>query len=259
MPRPVFGETGHVILRAGTGAQEIWVHLRLRAARLFVDRRPWPCRCAVGRVARRRCRCAGRSGTYLYRRSTLAALLQKHAAHNTLTVDGLDQAEYGGSFLWLSGPMARSEELELLRRAGLSGPARRPTSGWRSGDPSSPHAARSGFAAAPDRGLGSTAPLRIRLPWRFISVRPCESPRRRGRRAELGRRFGQDGAAGLAQLEHPSGRAVAAARLVFPTLRPARTDYRLDRPRHPAARHKADHKDRNRCRMRSSTRSSAGS
>ena len=130
MPTPrtgstVFEETGHVILRAGTGAAEIWLHCdggplgflsiaaHGHADALSVELR-------VGGVD-----VLADPGTFLYHADPpWRRYFKSTLAHNTLTVDGQDQADYGGSFLWLSRADGAVEALELPETGKLAWQAR---------------------------------------------------------------------------------------------------------------------------------------
>jgi hypothetical protein len=126
MPAPkddastVFAESGHVVLRAGSGAEEIWAHCDCgplgylsiaahgHADALSVELR-------VGGVE-----VLADPGTYLYHADPpWRRYFKSTLAHNTLTVDGRDQAEYGGSFLWLGRADGAVEELALAPSAPL--------------------------------------------------------------------------------------------------------------------------------------------
>jgi hypothetical protein len=110
----VFEETGHVILRAGTGPQEIWLHCdggplgflsiaaHGHADALSVELR-------IGGVD-----LLADPGTFLYHADPpLRRYFKSTLAHNTLTIDGKDQADYAGSFLWLSRADGVVETLDL--------------------------------------------------------------------------------------------------------------------------------------------------
>ena len=144
MPAPrtgstVFEETGHAILRAGAGSEEIWLHCdggplgflsiaaHGHADALSVELR-------VGGVD-----VLADPGTFLYHADPpWRRYFKSTLAHNTLTVDGQDQAEYAGSFLWLSRADATIEALELPQTGPLVWQARH--DGYRRlGDPATHH------------------------------------------------------------------------------------------------------------------------
>jgi hypothetical protein len=125
MPAPTrasvaFVESGHIFLRSGVGAAEIQLHCDCgplgylsiaahgHADALSVELR-------VGGVD-----ILADPGTFLYhtdppRRRAFRSTL----GHNTLELDGRDQAEYGGSFLWMSRTTCRIDALELSASAPL--------------------------------------------------------------------------------------------------------------------------------------------
>jgi len=116
----VFATSGHVFLRAGTGAEEIWVHCDCGplgylsiAAHGHADALSLEMR--VGGVD-----ILADPGTYLYHADPpWRRYFKSTLAHNTLTVDNCDQADYGGGFLWLSRADCVMEELELSPSAPL--------------------------------------------------------------------------------------------------------------------------------------------
>jgi len=116
----VFAESGHVFLRAGAGPEEIWVHCDCgplgylsiaahgHADALAVEMR-------VGGVE-----ILADPGTYLYHADPAwRRYFKSTLAHNTLTIEDGDQADYGGSFLWLSPADGVIEELDLSPSAPL--------------------------------------------------------------------------------------------------------------------------------------------
>ena len=123
MPAPrrgsiAFSESGRILLRAGSGSQELWLlgdcgklgYLSIaahgHADALSVELR-------VGGVD-----VLADPGTFLYHAdATWRRYFKSTRAHNTLEVDGIDQAEFGGSFLWLSRVDCTVEALDLAEAA----------------------------------------------------------------------------------------------------------------------------------------------
>ena len=125
MPAPrhgsiAFSDSGHILLRAGSGRGEIWLHgdcgplgylsiaAHGHADALSVELR-------VGGVD-----VLADPGTFLYHADApWRRYFKSTRAHNTLEVDGVDQAEFGGSFLWLSRADGIVEALDLAEDAPL--------------------------------------------------------------------------------------------------------------------------------------------
>ncbi len=101
----LFQDSGVTILRGGTGAHEIWLrcdsgphgYLAI-AAHGHADALSVELRCGGVEVL-------ADPGTYCYHgEPEWRALFRGTPGHSTLTVDGADQGEAGGPFLWLSQP-----------------------------------------------------------------------------------------------------------------------------------------------------------
>jgi len=100
----VFSGAGQAFMRAGEGTEEIWVrcdhgplgYLSI-AAHGHADALSVELRCGGVEVL-------VDPGTYCYHdQPEWRRYFKGTAGHNTLAVDGLDQIEYGGPFLWLAG------------------------------------------------------------------------------------------------------------------------------------------------------------
>lgn len=101
---PVFAGSGQVIMRCGYGSDEVWVrcdHGTLGflsiAAHGHADALSVELRCGGVDVL-------ADPGTFCYHdEPEWRRYFKGTLGHNTLAVDGLDQVEYGGPFLWLDG------------------------------------------------------------------------------------------------------------------------------------------------------------
>jgi hypothetical protein len=112
VPRPDhFAGAGMTILRAGAGAAEIWVRCDAGphgflsiAAHGHADALSIELRCGGNDIL-------VDPGTYCYHGEPVwRGYFKGTAAHNTLMLDGLDQATNGGPFLWLTRPASALDE-----------------------------------------------------------------------------------------------------------------------------------------------------
>ena len=112
IPRPdVFPDTGMTILRAGSGLDEIWARCDAGPHGFLSIAAHGHADALSIEVRRGGTEILADPGTYCYHGETAwRDYFKGTQGHNTLTVDGQDQARSGGPFLWLDQPRSRVAE-----------------------------------------------------------------------------------------------------------------------------------------------------